>query len=507
MNSLKSDFSEKLLLGLSILTFLTFLVLFVRMLGSYTAGLSITETNMIYGVTRLLADLPLYIHPTQFPFYITQYSPFFYYECAFFGKIFGVSPDHTHDVHVLIRSVGLLNLMLVTLLGFLTLHKVFEVRKSLAFACSLLALFTVSSIALAYNRVDGAELLFTTATLFFGSYFFKTKYLPWLVLATVCGVLSFFSKQSGMIAVAVVFGFLGYQKLWKILLIQCSVAVLAFFICLFIFVGLNWDSFFANIIGGVVNPIILREYYHSVIKYLFSSFHGSLLVVGLIVAYGNLFSSSIQKKFFAFALFGLVGFDSVTSLKVGSSIHYFFDGFYLSWLILGIKTEQILLRNTFLLVKKQLLGMVSLFLVITGFVVLMELYLHYCGADKVCSGAYFREIEVADYLIYQEKLQPDAYVYVTYFVDSFVKQRLYQNTVCVENIVIFSSVVPLRVFDMTALYQATETGKIKYIITRQGILPGKEPFSDLPIDYGKMNFSKYHLYKTLNGHDIYRWEK
>ncbi len=471
---------------------------------AYYPNAALNETAIGYYIARLLKGMPLYMQPDQAPFNVVQYTPLYYYLCAGIGKIMRISPDNIHGIHILIRGVSLaINIISFRIL-YITLVQNFRVNHKWAFIFSFYSMITGYFLAVLQGRCDTLEFLFSALAIYFITKTFSVQHLHLYILAALSAVLAVFSKQSGIVAVGLVFAVMLCQKQWKSLLISLLATVVSTGLLMWLSAE-SIQVFLANVVGGVRNPLDFKWFYKAILL--------NILQPAFIIAFGIMLTvkwlsqkTDIFKAFLLFAFAAYLGFACLTVLKIGSHLGYFVPALTMVFMMMAVDfsetdTSQQASQNR---TNVYLMLISSIFF---GFVFMGSL-VNYGSNWGTWKAEYANQQAIRKYFTDSLKIADNEYILVSRGgYDTYLKEILYDKTFICQNEIIFNCLLPTGVFNYEKLFETTRNGTLKYIVTAAGEKPDAvHQFGGKQENFGAFAFEKYHFLKSMYGFDIYVWK-
>jgi hypothetical protein len=213
------------------------------------------DAAVILTVQKALLGTPILTDPADRPYATTQYSPLIYVIDFGLAKAMGVQADELVRLSGICRGVSLAALLL--LVATLT----FGLRRFLGVGWAMAATmggysFVVFSPWGYVARPDSLQSLFTALTVLIvatAADRSETEGLWLFCLAGITSIASLYSKQNGIQAAAVLFGFLLLHRWWRAMFWSAA-TMLATVVALWIaappIVGSAWRQ---NLIGGIDN--------------------------------------------------------------------------------------------------------------------------------------------------------------------------------------------------------------------------------------------------------------
>jgi len=488
-------YSVFITVALQVVFLLIILTTRIRLIRSYTTNIHGVELNTIYGIQQILSGHHLYSDPEAFPFSIIQYTPIYYYICAFLASLISVDHSDVHQLLVIGRIVNLLFNIGTSGLIFYILKKVLKLKWLWASSASIL----VFALQFYWNYAVRPDSMFN----FFGLLCFlffivsqnsKTSRASqdYLIAACFLAVMSVFIKQSGIQFSLIILSYLLLSRQYKHFFIFL-ICLSAFSITsLFISNLILGKFFFKNVILGVDNGIRLLWFYYWILntKYfyllvLLLLFNASFFIQSLKDSNSNLnLLSYLSICTFAFAL--------IIATKWGSTIHYFIDFLCISiisifyYISYALKLENIpTLRN--LKIWSLVGGSVLLFLLTIDY---YYIYIKYRTSEASYQLSYTIQQKIGSIL--KNELKPDEYILTDYAMVTghfLINHYLFPQRDIVE-----CCSYKRNTYNYSRLYDIIKKGQIKFIITTS---------PDKPTRYLGALLGTYKLYKQIDNYSIY----
>lgn len=311
--------------ALAMVCFVSIVNLGRRYLESGLSEIAGVEPFFVYFVQKIRCGMDLYTHPLQVPFDSLNYTPLSFQVMAWILDFCHVLLEDVPRVFAVLRmSVIVAGVMwIVGLVAFMMrcLKVPFAlscVAGSFVYVCSVPWLFTIRMDAftssLTLVAVAAAYCSWHTPSGKAGMF--------WAALGTILTILC---KQTGVQIFMAIVAFLAWKREWTRLrnyVLSCAwISALAFILY-------GWDTVMmmkvtlVDEMGGEfwsLNEAIFRSYQHILHP------RAWIVVPTLVLAVKTLREGGRELQFLSFAVLFTFGIAALTSLKVGSSVHYFND--------------------------------------------------------------------------------------------------------------------------------------------------------------------------------------
>jgi hypothetical protein len=419
-------------------------------------NLGAMEPNIIYGLQRVLAGLPLYTDPEQAPFSIIQYSPLYYGVVGNVGKMFGLLSSEVPAVYLLNRLGSLLFNLLSLGLMALILRDLRLPSKGILGAICLAWLMLEPAH---YARPDSLQSLFFLLFFWSALRFLQRESWPYLLLSCTAAVLALWSKQNGLLLPVFWLFFLwGVEKRGKS-------GLLALLLMGGLF-GLAWGIgvkdgavFWAHVVKGVDNgislPYFLDTIWGDAVKKFFLPMAGGLAFVGYVLLQAK---SSVEQKLLAWGLLATWGWAALTALKWGSIPSYFTDFVHLAVIALSLAGWQALQSGKLSWNRANALGLV------VG--VAFFIPLHTSGKEwgrVLAEGRAdpFAQAEAVREAVAERGLQPADYLFTH---DFLLNLYFFPHCLFPQNDIVYCCAAPRNTYDYQAFNELYLQGQPRYVI-------------------------------------------
>ena len=282
------------------------------------------EQNVIYTLQKVLLGKPLYGHPEEPPFDITQYGPLYYYGVYPLAAALHITAEQPARILSLARSVSAAAGVATWLMAVWLCVSVFRIGRRSAITAATLGLLA-STPWWYLARPDALQIALTFGAICLATSYFEASVknawqLAVLSAACLCGLLAVFAKQSAADFLVILGVFLLVRKDWRGLAVFGAVACTGFALAS-MWLVLTWgQAVEENLIGGLQNGFEIRqafEVYESISPWWMA------VAVALSIAMYWAHSAQFWKRWFAFLLGGLFLTSALATLKVGSASVYY----------------------------------------------------------------------------------------------------------------------------------------------------------------------------------------
>jgi len=186
------------------------------------------------------------------------------------------------------------------------------------------------------SRVDSLLFLCTTMLIYCALEGLKkpTIWNGYWISAALLAIVAFFVKQSGMIHIAIILGFLFITAQWRVLFRTLGIMAALFLVLTLLCDEGHMGIFFQNLFISVTLPLSPGWFYGYTFRYLIPA--ASLLIaVTWLISLKWLFTSlDIRQQFLALAAMFFFGFATVTAFKHGAAVGYYHEFAYTGLLII-----------------------------------------------------------------------------------------------------------------------------------------------------------------------------
>ncbi|NDK55265.1 hypothetical protein [Pontibacter fetidus] len=489
----------------------------VALAGSYTTDLVGLETNVIYSIQNLLANGKLYNNPGLVPFSITQYTPLYYYICAAIAKLTIVNPfTDIHQLYVIGRTVNIFINAFTSVAVFLIVRRFIQAN----YAVAAIASFTAFIVQYGHDYAVRPDSLHDALAVW--AVFVMLLYLEkrgegnysFSILASAIGlsVLAIFAKQSGIQMPLILGGFLLVTADWRGLTIAIGTGIVTCGLLLLLFMQLYGDAFLQNVVGGVANGISVKEYVRVILKADVPR-DIPLVILKLIIPTGIALYFSFKEwlvlkgplvgRFLAFATLGTIGFATLTALKVGSTMQYYYVAQVLTMLLViySLWGNHKIFKVKQLSKAKKLAGGFLLALLLLQVSENVRNVKYNLATDWKPETKDVMRLQ--QFLEQEEKLQPGELLFANVAAADRegINNFMYRHAVVPQLEIMEFSTGPLSVFGYSQLEQQLHNGTIKYLIETE---PAYE-FTILP-NLQTIKQRYYTLIMRVGNYRVYRYQ-
>lgn len=477
--------------GVTIALFLATLLLRIEMISFHTIDLGGIESNVVYGIQKVLAGKPLYTDPSAPPFDIIQYSPLYYYVVGYTGGLLNIDYTDPQPVFVLSRISSLV-------FNLFSLGAIFLLCRHYRISTLLSAIICVTALASYpehyYSRVDSLHILLFLLGCLLILRFSRaegTRAVLFLLLAAVTTLACIFTKQSGILLAGIIGAYLLLTKQVKALMVfSLSIAGMALLLFLLTPPDERY-TFYQNVIVGLKNGYTVET-----VKALFTNKYYLQLMpwfVGGICFAVALYRGARLKDtlFLPLAIILSFLFALITGLKQGSNINYYQEFFLLSfiaagaWLAASARASMLKIAAVYgLLLYASALKTGQLFSAI-----------HISHYRKDNRELYSSEKEIAQLI--KKKLEPGANEYVFIAHRSFLEHFLFGKSVMNQKDIMgcIYEFAPGSL-DFDVFFNDMKNGRIRFVITPQN--PNELTYLD-------HRFQGYEHLMDYNNVSVYEW--
>lgn len=460
--------------------------------------LSGSERTSTYGIQIVADRMPLFADPSEPPYFITQYSPAYYYLVGIPYRLLGWDPADIYRIQFLSRITSFGLVLLAMAIAFYTARRVLGVSTlfALLMICSLFAL--LQQWHLTNSRVDSLLFLSTTCFVYAGLRAAResTDWNRYVVLAGIFAICALFSKQSGIIHSIVLIGFLIYQRRWSTLTKLIPIMALLFVVLMGLFSGWQPRLFFMNLFVSMVVPVIPGWFYSYTFKQMIPAF-SLMFITSLLIAFSWFVKATDNRKtFLGVSTLLFFSFAFGTSFKQGAAIGYFHEFGYVSHLAITwffydyLNAQQVRRFSYYVFPALVMAGML--------FVTSLQIERYVTTSFPQLTDAYVQQKHVQQYVTPRISRQDKALVILGPNARGWMlQQMLFRNQLAYQDDVV-RWLYEAKTLDYSSFRKLAARGEVKYII-----LPEPGPLHFNAFDY---NFdpAKYVLEKVIDGYLIYR---
>jgi hypothetical protein len=449
-------------LVLFIITLLTRCVLITY----YNNNMGGIETNVVYGIQRILLGQPLYRDPAAGTYAVIQYTPLHYYLAAAVAKLVGVEALNVKGIYTLCRILALeFNLLSVAVVAWIISIWGFTRRRSLLFATPVLIILTTHY----FLRGDSLHLLFFASAFWAFIRYSRKQQLLNLMMAALLSGACVMSKQSGIL----VCGIIGlsllmiHRRYWH-LLIYSGVTFLCAAIIAWICIGGAWQEMYQNAYLGLKNGTDLSFLYRIFVSQFFIELVPCYFIGGIVVYTAV---KKISDPVFRIVAVG-IGiswlFAVITGLKIGSSNNYFME--FLVMLIIALpflleseSAKQVLFSLFRYPVTIYRFACFALFVLVTSKTMGLVTAVYIDKSIENNKEQYTRDKALYDYFIHDLHLQHGEKILFTErnFLDNLFIDYAIMPT---KDVVSETYLASATTYDYTAFSAGLNNGLVKYMV-------------------------------------------
>lgn len=320
-----SVYSSYLILLFLVVAALPLVYFRYNIIFSYSPDVSGSEKNIIYGIQRLLAGLPLYTDPTQIEFNLIQYTPLYFRVTSMICYLFGIQSGDPYSIYVVSRTVSLF-LVLSSILFYCAVLKRLKFDYLSCFSLAIILLYLHSANILSNSRPDSLLSFFIALFFYSGIRSVQSRHYLWNILAIISALLAFWSKQNGIVLMGcwLLFTMISGGVLKSFLYLILFVIAIAF---LLLSEQTDLEILKLNLIDGLRNSIHFEEFRLWIVNRLWPFL--PIIFLSLFFCFQWLDFTDQQpqrvKLFILISCLALLFFNFASSLKLGSRIGYLTD--------------------------------------------------------------------------------------------------------------------------------------------------------------------------------------
>jgi hypothetical protein len=444
-------------------------VLLVRILlaGYYNNNLGGIEPNVVYGIQRILAGLPLYQSPSSGSYAVIQYTPAWYYFVAAIAKPLGIRALDVQSIFVLCRGLALLfNLLTIVIAALIIRTWRFSYPKSLMLASPLLMLLTTHY----FTRGDSMHLFFFVAALYAYVVYADKKQLPYIIICALLSAICIMVKQSGILVAGIIMFHLLFaaRKYAAAFAYAAGTFIFAFMIA-WLSANSNWPAMYQNAVLGLKSGLDLSFLYNMFIGRFYYELVPCYLLGGIIVylALKRIKDPTFQILATGIALSWL--FAVTTGIKIGSSNNYFTE--FLVCIVLCLPflfeyagSRKVLLRLVGYEVTIHQIASIAFFILITSKATGLFTAVFIEKRIKDESTEYAREEALYSYFKDNLLIGQGEHIYFTerYFLDNIFMQY---SIMPIKDVVSQTYLCDRSTYNYSAFIAGMNSGLVKYIVT------------------------------------------
>ena len=463
-------FSSRNTIILSIVVFLIFFAYRLALIFYPTPDIGGVEGNIIYFIQRILDGQPLYTDPAQPPYAIAQYPPLYYHIVSTTARIAGVGPDDVYSIFITGRIVSLLlNIGLIVIVFFIA-RKIYFISFSRSLLMSVVSFIFLDITSFA--RPDSLYHFFFMLTLYVLLKAFRDKEegrdisKTAIIYLASLSVITFFSKQTGIILFLVNFSWFAFLKEYRKLFMYLGVClgVLTIFL-----IGIQFlfgiDLFLKNTIIGINNGISFGWYRGIFINSFYLGFGLLFLPLFIAVLFIIRRESRLLLRLSGFTLLLFFVFLNGIALKLGSSPGYLTEWWTLLFVLAAFYWPVI--TKKFSAITKELPA------IVVGAIMILKISLISTTLIKTIGVAFssnkmytYRSEKDVARLVENKMLPGEKYVVFTnlYTPESFISNFLFRHAVVPQFEIVALSTYPQKKYDYSGLEQGLQNGDIKWML-------------------------------------------
>lgn len=296
------------------------------------------EKNVIYALQYAQYSGKLYNTPKERPYFFLQYTPLHFEIVGLIGKYLNVKFDSPYDTVVLNRFCCLFFNLMEVILIFCFLHYYLKIELIINGITSLLVFQYFSNLG--FSRPDSIYSLMyimsviLTYILVNNENINKSKMINLILGISIILTLCIFSKQSGIILLPLVGLIILIKKGLKSALLFSLISSIFLISTYLYYHWLYGSTFYENIILGVQNGNSLTNFIMT-FKMYFSKRPVFVIILPILFFLINNIKKN-DRLFWNITLGGTFLFQSIFSLKNGSSFNYYMEVDIMILMILGI---------------------------------------------------------------------------------------------------------------------------------------------------------------------------
>lgn len=496
-------FSSRNTIILSIVVFLIFFVYRIALIFYPTPDVGGVEGNIIYFIQRILDGQALYTDPAQPPYAIAQYPPLYYHIVSAAARIAGVGPDDVYSIFITGRIISLLlNIGLIVIVFFIA-RKIYFISFSRSLLVSV-ASFIFLDIT-SFARPDSLYHFFFMLTLYILLKSFRDKEegrdigKTAIIYLAIFSIITFFSKQTGIILFVINFSWLAFLKEYRKLFMYlgfCLGTLTIFLIGIQSLFGMH--SFLKNTIIGINNGISFGWYRGVFINSFYLGI--GLLFLSLFIAVLFIIrkESRLLLRLSGFTLLLLFVFLNGIGLKLGSSPGYLTEWWTLLFVLVAFYWSVLVKKISGIgkgLPAIVVCATMTIKLLLISATLIKTIKISF-SPDKM--DAYRGEKDVAG-LVKSKMLPGEKYVVFTnlYTPESFISNFLFRHAVVPQFEIVALSTYPQKKYDYSRLEQELQNGDIKWMLM-------EKPNSTKV--FFAINLDKYVLTDSVGPFSLYRFK-
>ena len=468
----------------------------------YNNNIGGIETNVVYGIQRILLGQPLYQDPSSGAYAVMQYTPLYYYTAAGTAKCTSISGLDVQSIYTLCRILTLLfNLLTVLVAAAVIRTWGFDQKTALIAATPVLIILTTHY----FLRGDSLHLLFFVCSVYAYIQYNSRLQIKHLVLAALFSAACVMAKQSGILVCGVIGLSMLMQRrflnaaLYALVTVGCAAAIAL--LC----TSGAWLPFYQNAYLGLKNGTDLSFLYNIFISQFYYELIPCYALAGL-TAY--LAMRKIQDSTFRILATGIVLawlFAVITGLKIGSSNNYFVE--FLTLLIIALPyllqsaaSAQVPTRSFGYSVSIRRFAGFALFVLLTSKTMGLFTSVYIDKSIKNNKQQYLSDKALYDYFTHDLHTLPGEHILFTErnFLDNLFIEYSIMPT---KDVVSETYLANATTFDYSGFTAGLNNGLVKYIVVDQKKKDFNRWYEQLPFMY--IDERKFRLLADKSGYSIY----
>jgi len=497
-------YSRRLLLYTTFL-FLATLAIRLLLIAYRNNNLGGIESNVVYGIQRLLLGQPLYQDPGSGSFAVMQYTPLYYYTVAAIARMARINAPDVQSVFEIARTCALtFNLLTVALCALIIREQGASRRESLIFAFPVLIIFTSHY----YTRGDGMHLFFFVATVWALLRYARQPRLSLLLLCSLTTAACIMTKQSGILCAGFcALGLLMHTRRLAPAVIYTLLTFVLTGMFIFLFAGHNLHHFYTNAILGLRNGADLSFLSDMFISRYFTDLIPFYILGATMVWYALRRPSGAVSRILALCIALSWLFAAVTGCKKGSSNNYFTE--FLAFVLLALPGFIQLFRAQMITVKVarwripvHKLATAALLILISSKTLGLVSVVFIEKGIKNDKEEYLREQQLYTWFQQRQHIRPGEKIFFTErrFLDNIFIDYSILATRDVTNMVYTANPAT---YDYSSFTQGMNNGLVKYVVTSRTRDNINICSDSLPFVYFQP--SKFRYIASVAGYSIYEF--
>ena len=490
---------NKIIFLTCLFTLVVFSVERIALIFSYEGHLAGIDNNFDFPVIRYLAGYPIYPDPNVYPFVVNPYAPLYFIVSKWIASSLHIHAENVISVYRVTRSVAFVADAGTCYVLFLLLKKVAKCTRQTAIIAIAFFYTIICYLGYTFNRSDCLFLFFNSCTFFIllsnkpGGKIIKPLLLSILVVLTI------FSKQNGITLILLIplWLMLNRNFIHLILFILFTTILLSSTFWYFQYVFTD-HTFALHIVNALKNRIDPRWFYIYIFKLMATSPLILPLAVALVITIKSLalnHHSFLSKLGILYAV--QLIFVTGLSLKWGSSLGYFNESFFTSFLVISVCFTAAHNQAS----HWQSAGILTyLYPVLLIFIIhaTTQMYFYFLNGRAKNEAHYNEQLTVSRYLK-KEIGDKNNYVLDLNAPDvNFFKNILYKESAAPNFDAVDCCTLPDHIFDYRELVNGLQNGKIRFLIEKKG--KREESLWNINLDRYKMDTTmfEYSIYKFDN---------